>query len=282
MVENRKFYTEDEYFKKHIENIGKKFIIGYNTALIEKDLKKISKSLNDVEKSFSGFSFEGAAMALVICDFFNPWKNNFNEFLKLEKNHEYMMYVGAGWAVARLPFKRLIISKLNKKETLHKLVFDGIGFHQGYFNWQKFILNKDVPKYLNKNELKSYYQGLGRSFWFVFGGNAKKIEECIETFEESVKGDLWSGIGLASTYAGGRQDSIKELKKLSNIYFPDLAQGCTFAAKARKKAENITVHNKYSCEMYCGMTIEEASKITDDCLDSDYEVWRQKIRKIFS
>jgi hypothetical protein len=224
-------------------------------------------------------------MSFVIKDFLFPWKRNFDEFLRIGNNHEYMLYVGAGWAVARLPFKRYLISRLNKN-ILHSLVFDGLGFHQGYFFWRNSILKKQMPRYLKKSEHKPYFQGLGRSLWFVLGGNSKKIVETINTFEEEFRGDLWSGIGLSSTYAGGRQDSIKELKSYSGFYLPDLCQGSAFAAKARHRAGNITLHNRYACSVYHGMSVEQAAELTDNVLSvlerPDYDLWRNHIRKAFT
>jgi len=239
----------------------------------------------NIDNKSLGFAFEGAAMALVISDFLKPLSNKFKEFLNVANKHEYMLYVGAGWAVAKLPFKRLVLSRL-KKDILHALVYDGIGFYEGYFNWQDSIEKQKIPNYLKTNEYCFYDQGLGRSLWFVFGGNANKIKECIGKFPKHRRSDLWSGIGLAATYAGGREDSLVNLKKFSEEYYPNLAQGCTFASKARCRAENITVHNRYACKIFCDMTVEQAAKITDDCLSNldnqNYEDWRLGIKKIFS
>ena len=118
------------------------------------------------------------------------------------------------------------------------------------------------------------------------GGNADKINDTINSFPQQRRGDLWSGIGLAGTYAGGREDTLISLKELSSGYYPDLAQGCTFASKARLRADNITVQNKYACKIFCDMTVEQAAKITDDCLNAldnqNYEDWRLSVKKIFS
>jgi hypothetical protein len=284
-VDEREFFTEDDFFKRYTEDVGKSFIFGYNTAL-EHDPENTSIKINsNIENKMTGFSFEGAGMAFVVIDFLFPWKNSFQKLLKEENKHEYMLYVGAGWAVARLPFKRLILSKLKPKNILYSLVLDGIGFHQGYFHWKKSIFKKEIPRFLKEKEYKSYYQGLGRSFWFVFGGNSKKISDTVNFFDKEFRGDLWSGIGLSSTYAGGRQDSIKELKEESKEYYPDLCQGSVFAAKARYRANNITLHNKYACSVYHGMSIEESSVLTDVELSNlnepNYDKWRSSIRKNF-
>ena len=41
-------------------------------------------------------------------------------------------------------------------------------------------------------------QGLGRSFWFVNGGNPELIAQTIHSFPDSRQADFWSGIGLAA------------------------------------------------------------------------------------
>ena len=52
---------------------------------------------------------------------------------------------------------------------------DGYGFHEGFFHWPKYISGQRPPKKLTGYETRVFDQGLGRSWWFVNGGNAELI-----------------------------------------------------------------------------------------------------------
>src|SRR3712207_8380154 len=47
-------------------------------------------------------------------------------------------------------------------------------------------------------------QGLGRSLWFVQGADVRRIPATVNAFPAERRPDLWSGLGLACGYAGGR------------------------------------------------------------------------------
>src|ERR1022692_1923089 len=64
------------------------------------------RSLGAIDAELQGFAFEGAAMALTLLDHFMPVnRGRFHRFLHGEgAPHFYMLHVGAGWAMARLPW----------------------------------------------------------------------------------------------------------------------------------------------------------------------------------
>ena len=81
-----------------------------------------------------------------------------------------MVHVGVGWVWARVPFGfRRRQRRLDP--LLGWLAFDGWGFHEGFFHWPKYIAGQPAPKKLKGYERRVFDQGLGRSFWFVNGGN---------------------------------------------------------------------------------------------------------------
>ena len=164
---------------------------------------------------------------------------------------------------------------------------DGFGFHEGYFHWQRSIRARVVPHRLSERGKRCFDQGLGRSLWFVDGADAERIHTSITSFPEHRRGDLWSGIGLACAYAGGvERESVEWLQRLSGKYSLELAQGATFAAKARERAQNPAPHTELACLELCGLTATEAARVTDEAFEEeqqraghvDYESWRQQIR----
>jgi hypothetical protein len=200
-----------------------------------------------------------------------------------------MIHVGIGWRWARLPFGfRRVQKKLDP--LLGWLAFDGWGFHEGFFHWPKYIAGQPVPKKLSGYERRVFDQGLGRSFWFVNGGNLELVAQTLSNFSADRQADLWSGIGLAVTYAGiVSETALGELREQAGSFQPQLAQGAAFAAKARQRAGNPTDYTNLATKVLCGLPAEKAARVTDAALDNlsadadvpAYEIWRRRIQNQF-
>jgi enediyne biosynthesis protein E3 len=293
LFERRGFFIKNSKVSTHLENIGFQFLHGYHLALTS-SVQDFTRHLK-TDDQYKGFCFEGAAMAKALTDWLSVRTHRELETLMADpigNKHVYMLHVGAGWAYARLPVN--IEQKIERFDpTLRWLIIDGYGFHQGYFKTRKYVEKKELPSGLKQaHSRKVFYQGLGRSLWFVDCATPARIANRISGFPAQFHGDLWSGVGLACTYAGGAEAvEIMELKTLSNGYFDHLAQGCVFAAKARQRAELITPENELACKLICGVTIKEAALLADKCLDElspslnseeRYSNWRRSIRDAFS
>ena len=170
------------------------------------------------------------------------------------------------------------------------LAIDGYGFHQGYFYWQDHVIKQVIPKNLSAYAVQVFDQGLGRSLCFVLGLDVQRIAATIQLFSEARRADLWSGVGLASAYAGGlNQSEMMELEELSQTYLPDLAQGIAFAAKARLRAGYFPEHTEQICQLVWQQSSVVVAAITDEALvnlPSDgstpaYEFWRSRIKNEF-
>jgi hypothetical protein len=191
-----------------------------------------------------------------------------------------------GWSLARLPWR--IKGRLSRLDpVLRWLVLDGYGFHEGYFHWSRYAGGTLRPTHLRGYALRAFDQGLGRSMWFAGGANAAWITDAIARFPRSRHNDLWSGVGLACTYAGGADaGEIRQLLAGSGDCYPHLAQGAAFAAGARARAGNPAEHTELACELLCGLSAQQAADLSDETRvqareDSEpaYEVWRRLIRK---
>jgi uncharacterized protein YndB with AHSA1/START domain len=201
--------------------------------------------------------------------------------------HKYMTYIGAGWAVARIPWHRVKAER--RARRLHRfwwpLVIDGFGFHQGYFSAAN-LAEVSQPKCLDSySALCAYDQGLGRSFWFVCGADPWKIAELIGQYAESRHWDLWSGAGLACAYAGGvSAEETQILRRIAGIYAAGAAQGACFAAKARMRAGNPAAHTDMACMVLCGMSALESVLLADQIyamivdLGGTYRDWCKLLR----
>ncbi|HEX2028080.1 MAG TPA: DUF1702 family protein, partial [Nitriliruptorales bacterium] len=99
--------------------------------------------------------------------------------------------------------------------------------------------------------------------------------------------DLWSGVGLAAVYAGGRPaDDLVTLVHCAGPHRPHLAQGATFAAKARVAAGHRDATTELAVDVLAGCGLTEAADLTDHALAAvamdgtvdAYERWRSLIR----
>lgn len=284
----RGFREGETHARRRLEQIGETFLYGYHAALETSDLDLLQRRLNGVGSDFCGFAFEGAAMALTLLDYLMPWRRDRLQTFMAGPGaaHKYMVHVGAGWALARLPWPtRWPPQRLDP--LLRWLAVDGYGFHEGYFYWPRYIKEQAKPKRLSGYSSRAFDQGLGRSLWFVEGADVTRLPETIAAFSPTRQADLWSGIGLACAYAGGvDRAQITALRTAAGSFQPCLAQGAAFAAKARQQAGNPARHTALACEILSGLSADAAANLTDDTLadlpadgvEPAYEIWRRRIQ----
>jgi hypothetical protein len=296
----RRFHCKDSQTRQRLEQIGSTFLLGYDAAIEENDLSVLASQLNSIDQALRGFAFEGAAMGLTLLDSLTPWNalnrsNPWNEARLLKfisgpaARHVYMVNVGSGWAIARIPWLRWNLNNHLRRldPLLCWLALDGYGFHEGYFNWPRYVVEQQLPKRLSAYGLRAFDQGLGRSLWFVEGADVDRIPLTIKRFPLYRRADLWSGIGLACAYAGGADSgAIHAVYNAAGSYNAHLAQGAAFAAKTRQVAGNESEHTDLACRIFAGRSARQAAAITDEALkdlsgdgkEPAYEVWRERIR----
>ena len=288
-IDVRGFECSNNSMRNHLEKIGSTFLVGYHLALNKSNLQDIN--FQNIDTLYRGFAYEGAAMALSMLDILTLNKcKRIHLFIDNNPKHIYMLHVGVGWALARLPFINIkkYIEKYDK--VLRSLIIDGYGFHQAYFKTKRYVYNMKTPLELtNSHLIHNFYQGVGRALWFVYGGCPHKIKLKIETFNEIFHSDLWAGLGLAAAYAGGMpQTVIQDLSLKADNYRAELAQGVAFACKTRQLSNTIVTHTELASKICCNLTTTEASEITDieyqkvikkNIEGNLYSIWRQNIIK---
>ncbi|TDD83507.1 DUF1702 family protein [Actinomadura darangshiensis] len=294
----RGFRVKDYESQAVLETIGRTFLTGYAAATRVPSMGEVAAELADVPTRFRGFAYEGAAMGLAMLDGLpGGGKRRVAEFLDgAGRDHVYMVYVGVGWAAARLPgFRR---SRLAAPDPLLRwLALDGYGFHQAYFRTGRYVDGQAVdpvswPVYRAPYAGRAVDQGIGRALWFVCGTDPRLVADRIEAFAEDRRGDLYSGAGLAAGYAGGADEKeLRVLRERAGRYRPQLAQGCAFAAEARLRAELLVPHVELATEVLCSTTPQEAARVctermparpADSAADARaevpaYEAWRRDV-----
>lgn len=215
-------------------------------------------------------------------------------------DHVYMAYIGVGWAMARLP--RLRWPDITAYDPLLRwLLLDGYGFHQAYFHTGRYVHDQFRDHRLRwpSDTHRGYAdraidQGIGRALWFVGGTDADLVATMIDKFSPSRHSDLYSGAGLAATYAGGAdEEALRVLWQRAGSHRPQVAQASAFAAEARVRADLVIPHTKLATQVFCGMPPHEAARITQDlrpaapvddrgAAEPAYEAWRGRVAQEFA
>lgn len=306
----RGFEVDDPEVGRRLERIGHTFLHGYHAALQIPGEDELSAELERIEVGWRGFAYEGAGMALALVDWLflagrRRGRARLQSFLEGPGGpHRYLVTVGAGWTLARLP-RRIgpLLGRLDP--VLGWLTLDGYGFHHGFFDWPRSVIGRRRPRRLGGYAARVFDQGLGRSLWFVKGASPRRIAAAVDTFPEARRGDLWSGIGLACCYAGGQDRSaVAELRELAGPAAGELAQGAAFAARARWDAGEVTPATELACRELAGLDSAAAAAVTRKTLqelvgdrkpaassssypgstpegpqEPTYETWRRRVRE---
>ena len=296
----RGFRGATREMRQRLEQIGDTFLDGYHAALRFGASRELTARLAATELELRGFAYEGAAMGLALLDSLTPWTDRVLTFMRSEgERHIYMVHVGVGWIWARLPYFLQPHRSSGLDPLLRWLAYDGWGFHEGFFRWPKYVAGQTAPHRVQGYARRVFDQGLGRSFWFVNGGNPAWIKRTICEMSPERQSDLWSGIGLASAYAGMvGEEILNELLEAAGKHRAALRQGAVFALKARQRARNLTDYQDLAAHILCGMAAREAAQLADDTLkeliepgsaaratgasEPVYESWRKAIRERLS
>lgn len=296
----RGFQVSDPARTERLLRVGEIFLAGYHAALLDARPEPLATAIEiQVERGWRGFAYEGAGMGLALQDTLFPRlyrrPTRLREFLAGPAHvHRYLVLVGAGWTFARIP-RRFGHALAGLDPTLRWLAFDGYGFHDGFFGWRRSILRHRVPRRLRGYARRAFDQGVGRSLWFVQGMEPARIAAAVDAFPEDRQGDLWSGIGLASAFAGGLPAAeLTELGRLAGSRHGHVVQGVAFAAKARVESGEETAPLELACSVFCGSSAAEVAAITNRMADGlpddggglavaepSYEVWRRRTREHF-
>jgi hypothetical protein len=290
----RGFHEKSPEARDLLEAVGASFLTGYAHAAAASSTADADAGLETVPPRFRGFAYEGAAMGMAVRDGLPiGGTRHVERFLRGEgAKHVYMVYVGVGWAMARVP--RFRWSRMYTADPLLRwLVLDGYGFHQAYFRTGKYVRQQyQESNFPWPGPEWSWYadkvidQGIGRAMWFVGGTDVDRVGDLIESFAEDRRADLYAGAGLAATYAGGvTRAELAAFLERSGKHRRWVAQGSAFAATARLEAGLETEHTALATEVLCGTTPELAmlacqESLPDPCVDGQvpaYEVWRGRI-----
>ncbi len=286
------FHVDPPELQARVALLARVFHDGYVAALDER-LDDLAPCLERVDSEMRSFAFEGAGTALAALDALSPWPaHRLRRFLGGGgAPHAYIIHIGAGWAMARLP--RLAWRILNQLDpVLRWLAYDGLGFHEGFFASQATLERREVPRWVMGYARRAFDLGVGRSIWFAESADPERIARRIAGYPAARWGELWSGVGLACAYAGGGDaPTLGELARVAAAHAPCLAQGAAFAAESRVRAGERAAQTALACRVFCGLELAEAAALVGEAgreLPADggdippFEVWRRRVQERIS
>jgi hypothetical protein len=291
----RGFHRKDDTARDLLERVGLAFLAGFSSAARAGGPDEVERSLAALPRQFRGFAYEGAAMALALLDALSlrRGRRRIDGLLSGPAlDNVYIAHCGIGWALARLP--RFLWSRVTAPDPLLRwLVLDGYGFHQAYFHTRAYVRRQRPHGALpwpaggpHPYAARAADQGVGRALWFVGGADPRVVAEIVERFPEDRRPDLYAGVGLAATYAGGADAAeLRELRRRAGAHRAQLAQGSAFAATARVRAGLVVPHTGLATDVLCGLDPAAAADLCERVKPSSgpdaagvpaYEVWRRR------
>ena len=266
--------------RAHLEHVIETFITGFNLALESPDHTALTHQLDtSYAQPYLGFAYEGVGLWLAISDLLMPWSDSrLAWFTKtVAPRHDFIAMVGAGFAVARLPFglARLESYQRALDPFTAWCVADGVGFHDGFFHWRRYRSgSKPAPMGLHPQNRALFDAGVGRSLWWVYGAEPESIAAAIDRFDVTRRPEMWTGIGTALVYAGGHQPGCEDrLLALAGVNRVDLLTGITLGANMRHKGGNPAPWTDTVCASVMRCPVAEVSSWVDQEVAAYLDSW---------
>ncbi|MEU6266457.1 DUF1702 family protein [Saccharopolyspora shandongensis] len=267
-----------------LEEHARSFLRGFNLAV--SNWRYPHPALADLPDEERGFAYEGAAMHAGIRDLATFGRTRALHRLLAGPGAAYvhLIHVGVGWALA--PLRIQLPVPVPATPLLRWLALDGAGFAECFFagpaRLRKACANPDDER------RQARIAGCGRALWFIECADPDGIRHRISTVDERAQPHLWSGVGLASCYAGGVDAAgFRALREASGPHWADFGQGCLFGIAARARSGIVPEHTALGARTLFAADVESAAGWTDlaaDGLDGStaiaaYTEWKSRLRR---
>jgi enediyne biosynthesis protein E2 len=303
----RGFPVTDGPAVRHLEAVPAAVVRGFRGTVDGSPLPEVAARAASEPDALRGFHHEGAVMAACVVDAMDPRGSTRARDLLTgpARDHVLLGWIGVGFALAKLPpriWSRAVpdLDDVPHQAVLDALAIDGWAFDLAFF---------DPPRYLGRQERvpavpwrgstdgvpRVADQGLGRALWFFHGAQVARVAAAVESFAPHRRPDLWAGVGLAATLAGGAAaDDLRRLADAGDGGDADeLALGAVLAARAAQDAAadtgTVPAHVATGVRALAGTTVRDAADlVTALAPEPDasgvpaYLSWRERIRARFA
>ncbi|WP_454195865.1 DUF1702 family protein [Nocardia sp. Marseille-Q1738] len=288
------FEQPDQQTALELEQVTMHLVSGIDSAVRSSNNDELIAALLAVPPKYRGFAYEGAAVGLTAIDSLSPGRRAAELISGPASQYALTMYVGVGLAMSKIPKFRW--NKVFPEHPLFRwLAIDGYGFFKAFFQMQRYVRDKHVenrfPGWLgDRDNLKRIMtQGTGRALWFIGGGSPAGVVRMISEFDPKRHADLWSGVGIAVTFAGGvTLDAMEELWDQAGEFRPQLSLGSAMVARIRQQTDSVNEHSEAAAQVFCGTTVAKTDALIESALEGlpddgtsgTYLLWRDRIAEI--
>ncbi|WP_339821871.1 DUF1702 family protein [uncultured Parasphingorhabdus sp.] len=287
----RGFDLAEKSHEERLESIGKTFLRGYNLILSARSLAAFEQAMAEEPALLRGFFVEGGAMGSALVDsipFRRPMLGKFRE--RFEERFPLLVNAGTGLAMSKLSWReKAIVGALDP--FYRWMAYDGMGYHNVYFQQEKTL--NSPKRILEGYASRAYDQGVGRGIWFVSGADIDKAAALAGSMTADRQADIWSGIGLASCYAGPADEKVfidgYRLAGPSGEWF---AQGIGFACSARMSDQSMPETICAAIRTLWDMEPEALAALVEQLRQDNvtrtrsdrprYEAWRHSVAAAFT
>lgn len=288
------FKLTTEANKQRVKDILTAFFNGFNAMLKEKNMASVRARCDSFPPLFRPFAHEGAAMSFGIKTLLRGLGSarNFEKNMQsLSREYYLMYYIGLGFCAGMVfNFWPSRVRRLaNQLDPFYKyLCYDGFGFKIGLFNYLKNPNSLNVFSRFEGYSKHACFQGFGRSLWFIFRDAPDLINETISMQDTSVRGDCYSGLGLAVTFTNidNLRVPFDYSERIESKYLADYFLGVMIALYTRREIDaaylnecmqpldawqrSVTLEGLQNCDRHF---ISASAASTIDA----YEMWRRNI-----
>lgn len=295
----RGFPVRPSAVTEQLEAIPSAVVCGFEWAIAGAGIDELHNRLHLMDPEQRGFGYEGAAMACTVLDSFGGDRTR-RLLSGPGAGHLLLGYIGVGFALARLPrpvWRRALpdLTGARYHPSMSWLAVDGYGFDLAYFDTERWVNQQQVPRSWPWQGCPQYFpravdQGIGRALWFIHGADVAGVRAAVGRFADSRQADLWSGVGLAATFAlGAGPEQLAELAENAGQNRPDLALGSVFAVKGRSDAGHLPDGTEAAATALTGRPLGQLLDLVDrtepnstlapaSTAEPPYELWRRRIR----
>lgn len=208
---------------------------------------------------------------------------------RFEERYPLLVHAGTGLAMSKLSWREKAIT--GALDPFYRwLAYDGMGYHNVYFQQEKTL--NSPKRILADYASHAYDQGVGRGIWFVSGADIDKAAALVDGMTADRRADIWSGIGLATCYAGPADESVfLDGYQLAGPYGEWFAQGIAFACSARIGDQSMPEPIGEAIKTLWGMEPEALAALVEQLRQSHaagtrsdhprYEAWRHSVAEAF-
>ena len=220
----------------------------------------IRRQLEEHDTWTEGWFAEGVGQGLYLHDLRH--ENNFEHLFQFlsnfpERGFTIAAYIGVGLAIGHSgTFSSEVYEKLDEEDR--SWVFDGLGFYKILYAQNPTFTNVEIPNYVDLEEERqsAFYSGVGRGLWFSVGGyEIEKLVKAAGSFPTRHQEWIWCGLGFASTYAGGTEQILLNLKEKAGVNLEFLRVGSAIAILEQGKVQ--VAHRESAAQVFFGKSIFE-------------------------